>query len=53
MARDKIVAAVIAAFGKELGGRRALVSTWSRLAQIASNYHPCRGCRIALIARVN
>ena len=32
MARDKIVAAIIAAFGKELGGRRALVSTWSRLA---------------------
>ena len=33
MARDKIVAAIIAAFGKELGGWRALVSTWSRLAK--------------------
>ena len=33
MARDKIVAAIITAFGKELGGRRALVSTWSQLAK--------------------
>ena len=33
MARDKIVAAIIAAFGTELGGKRALVSTWSQLAK--------------------
>ena len=33
MARDKIVATVIAAFGVELGGKRALGSTWSELAK--------------------
>jgi hypothetical protein len=33
MARDKIIDAVIAAFGQELGGRRALGSTWNRLAK--------------------
>jgi hypothetical protein len=31
MARDKIVAAVIAAFGTKLGGKRALGSTWNRI----------------------
>jgi hypothetical protein len=33
MARDKIVAAIIGAFGTELGGKRALGSTWSQLAR--------------------
>ena len=33
MARDKIVAAIIAAFGTELGGKRALGSTWNQLAK--------------------
>ena len=33
MARDKIVAAIIAAFGVELGGKRALGSTWNQLAK--------------------
>ena len=33
MARDKIVAAIIAAFGVELGGKRALGSTWNVLAK--------------------
>ena len=33
MARDKIVAAIIAAFGLELGGKRALGSTWNQLAK--------------------
>ena len=33
MARDKIVAAIIAAFGVELGGKRALGSTWNLLAK--------------------
>ena len=33
MARDKIVAAITAAFDAELGGRRALVSTWNQLAK--------------------
>jgi hypothetical protein len=33
MARDKIVTAIIAAFGAELGGKRALGSTWSQLAK--------------------
>ena len=33
MARDKIVAAITAAFGAELGGKRALVSTWNQLAK--------------------
>jgi hypothetical protein len=33
MTRDKIVAAIIAAFGVELGGKRALGSTWSLLAK--------------------
>ena len=33
MARDKIVAAIIAAFGEELGGKRALGSTWNQLAK--------------------
>ena len=33
MARDKIVAAIIVAFGTELGGRRALGSTWNQISQ--------------------
>ena len=33
MTRDKIVAAIIAAFGDELGGKRALGSTWNLLAK--------------------
>ena len=33
MARDKIVDAIIAAFGTELGGKRALLSTWGQLAK--------------------
>ena len=33
MARDKIVAAIIAAFGEELGGKRALGSTWNQIAK--------------------
>jgi len=33
MARDKIIDAIIAAFGQELGGRRALGSTWNRIAK--------------------
>jgi hypothetical protein len=33
MARDKIVAVIIAAFGEELGGKRALGSTWSQLTK--------------------
>jgi len=33
MARDKIVAAIFAAFGVELGGKRALGSTWNLLAK--------------------
>ena len=33
MARDKIMAAIIAAFGDELGGKRALGSTWNQLAK--------------------
>jgi len=33
MARDRIVAGIIAAFGEELGGKRALVGTWGKLAK--------------------
>src|SRR5262249_1516857 len=33
MARDKIVAAVIGAFGEQLGGKRALGSTWNQIAK--------------------
>jgi hypothetical protein len=33
MARDKIVAAIIAAFGSEFGGKRALGSTWNQIAK--------------------
>jgi hypothetical protein len=33
MARDTIVAAIIAAFGTELGGKRALIGTWGKLAK--------------------
>lgn len=33
MARDKIVAAIIAAFGADLGGKRSLGSTWNQLAK--------------------
>jgi hypothetical protein len=33
MARDKIVDAIITAFGTELGGKRALISTWNTLAK--------------------
>ena len=35
MARDKIIAAIITAFGTELGGKRAMVGTW---VQIAKDY---------------
>jgi hypothetical protein len=31
MARDRIVEAIIAAFGTELGSKRAMVSTWTKL----------------------
>ena len=33
MLRDKVVDAVLDAFGKELGGKRALTSTWSQIAK--------------------
>ena len=33
MARDKIVEAIIAAFGTEVGGKRALIGTWTKLAK--------------------
>jgi hypothetical protein len=33
MARDKIVAAITAAFGAQLGGKRALGATWNQLAK--------------------
>ena len=33
MARDRIVDAIIAAFGNELGGKRALVGTWGKIAK--------------------
>ena len=33
MARDKIIDAIINAFGTELGGKRALVGTWGKLAK--------------------
>ena len=33
MTRDKIVAAIIAAFGEKLGGKRALGSTWNQIAK--------------------
>jgi hypothetical protein len=33
MARDRIVEALIAAFGTEVGGKRALISTWNKLAK--------------------
>ena len=33
MARDKIVAAIITAFGSEFGGKRALGSTWNQIAK--------------------
>jgi hypothetical protein len=33
MARDRIIDAIIAAFGTELGGKRALISTWGKLAK--------------------
>jgi hypothetical protein len=33
MARDKIVAAIMAAFGDELGGKLALRSTWNQIAR--------------------
>ena len=33
MARDKIVAAITAAFGAELGGKRALTATWNQIAK--------------------
>jgi hypothetical protein len=33
MLRDKVVDAVVNAFGKELGGKRALVSTWTQIAK--------------------
>ena len=32
MARDKIVEAIMASFGTELGGKRAMVSTWAKIA---------------------
>ena len=33
MARDKIVEAILAAFDTEVGGKRALISTWTKLAK--------------------
>jgi hypothetical protein len=33
MVRDKIVEAIIAAFDTELGGKRAMISTWNKLAK--------------------
>ena len=33
MARDKIIEAILVAFGTELGGKRALSGTWSKLAK--------------------
>ena len=33
MARDKIIDAILTAFGTELGGKRALVGTWGKLAK--------------------
>jgi hypothetical protein len=33
MARDKIVGAILAAFDTEVGGKRALLSTWSQLTK--------------------
>jgi hypothetical protein len=33
MARDKIVSAIIAAFGSKCGGKRGLGSTWNRIAK--------------------
>jgi hypothetical protein len=33
MLRDKVVDAVVKAFGSELGGKRALTSTWTQLAK--------------------
>ncbi len=33
MARDRIVDAILAAFGTELGGKRALIGTWGKLAK--------------------
>ena len=33
MLRDKVVDAVVNAFGKELGGKRALASTWTQIAK--------------------
>jgi hypothetical protein len=33
MARDKIVTAIIAAFGTKLGGKRALTATWNQIAK--------------------
>ncbi|MGO8923513.1 MAG: hypothetical protein ACLQF4_11310 [Xanthobacteraceae bacterium] len=33
MARDKIIEAIIAAFGTELGGKRAMISTWNQRAR--------------------
>jgi hypothetical protein len=33
MARDKIIAAIIAAFGTELGGKRAMIGTWVQIAK--------------------
>jgi hypothetical protein len=33
MARDKIIDTILAAFGAELGGKRALASTWGKLAK--------------------
>jgi hypothetical protein len=33
MARDRIVATILAAFGDELGGKRALVGTWNKLVK--------------------
>ena len=33
MTRDRVVAAIVAAFGENLGGKRALGSTWNRIAK--------------------
>lgn len=33
MARDKIIAIIVAAFGVELGSKRAMISTWTQLCK--------------------
>jgi hypothetical protein len=33
MVRDRIVAAIVSAFGTDLGGKRALIATWNKIAE--------------------